>query len=291
MDVHHLTATVDGYEVFYRESGPTDAPTVVLLHGFPTSSFMFRDLVPRLAERYHVIAPDHLGFGFSAAPSVDEFDYTFDALAAVTDRLLTQLGVTSFFVYVQDYGAPIGWRLALQQPERILGVVSQNGNAYEDGFVASFWDPIWAYAANQSLATETPLRAAVELDAIRWQYVTGVEDPTLVSPDTWTHDLALVNRPGNPDLQLALFRDYATNRPLYPQVQAWFRSSQVPLLAVWGGNDEIFGPDGARAFSRDLPAAQVELLPTGHFALETHLDTISTLMLAFLDQTAASKPA
>ncbi len=288
MDVRHLTATVNGHEVFYRESGPADAPTVVLLHGCPTSSFMFRDLVPRLAERYHVIAPDHLGFGFSAAPGVDEFDYTFDALTAVTDGLLTQLGVESFFVYVQDYGAPIGWRLALQQPERILGVVSQNGNAYEDGFVASFWDPIWAYAANPSPATETPLRAAFELDTIRWQYVTGVEDPTVVSPDTWTHDHALVNRPGNPDIQLALFRDYASNRPLYPQVQAWFRSSQVPLLAVWGGNDEIFGPDGARAFSRDLPAAQVELLPTGHFALETHLDTISAQMLTFLDATTAT---
>ena len=285
MTVHHLTATVDGHEVFYREAGPTEAPTLVLLHGFPTSSFMFRDLIPRLAERYHVIAPDHLGFGFSAAPPVDEFDYTFDALAAVTDGLLGQLGVDKFFVYVQDYGAPIGWRLALTHPERILGVVSQNGNAYEEGFVASFWNPIWAYATTPSLATETPLRAAFELDTIRWQYVTGVEDSTVVSPDTWTHDHALVNRSGNPEIQLALFRDYASNRPLYPQVQEWFRSSQVPLLAVWGGNDEIFGPDGARAFTRDLPAAQVELLPTGHFALETHLDTITTQVLTFLDAT------
>lgn len=285
MAVHHRTVTIDGHEVFYREAGPADAPTVVLLHGFPTSSYMFRDLIPRLAERYHVIAPDHLGFGFSAAPSADEFDYTFDALTAVTDELLTRLGVGNFFVYVQDYGAPIGWRLALQRPERILGVVSQNGNGYEDGFVASFWDPIWAYAADPSPTTEKPLRAALELDTIRWQYVTGVEDPTVISPDTWTHDHALVNRPGNPDIQLALFRDYATNRPLYPQLHAWFRSSQTPLLAVWGGNDEIFGPDGAHAFSRDLSAAQVELLPTGHFALETHLETISATMLTFLDAT------
>jgi pimeloyl-ACP methyl ester carboxylesterase len=283
MHVHHRSATVYGHQVFYREAGPADAPTVVLLHGFPTSSFMFRDLVPRLAERYHVVAPDHLGFGFSAAPAVDEFGYTFDALTAVTDGLLMQLGVEAFFVYVQDYGAPIGWRLALQRPERILGVVSQNGNAYEDGFVASFWDPIWAYRADPSPATEAPLRAAFELETIRWQYVTGVEDPSVVSPDTWIHDHALVNRPGNPEIQLALFRDYPTNRPLYPRVQAWFRSSQVPLLAVWGGNDEIFGPEGARAFARDLPAAQVELLPSGHFALETHLDLISARMLAFLD--------
>ena len=288
MVVHHLTATIDGYKVFYREAGPTDAPTVVLLHGFPTSSFMFRDLIPRLAERYHVIAPDHVGFGFSAAPAVDGFDYTFDALAAVTGGLLTQLGVEAFFVYVQDYGAPIGWRLALSHPERILGVVSQNGNAYEEGFVASFWDPIWAFAADPTPATETPLRAAFELDTIRWQYVTGVPDPTLISPDTWTHDHALVNRPGNPEIQLALSRDYASNRPLYPLVQEWFRSSQVPLLAVWGGNDEIFGPDGARAFSRDLPTAQVELLDTGHFALETHLQEISTHVLTFLDATSAA---
>jgi pimeloyl-ACP methyl ester carboxylesterase len=288
MIVHHVTATVDGREVFYREAGPADAPTVVLLHGFPTSSFMFRNLIPRLAERYHVIAPDHLGFGFSAAPTADELDYTFDALTAVTQGLLSQLGVESFFIYVQDYGAPIGWRLALQRPESILGVVSQNGNAYEDGFVASFWDPVWAYAANPSPATETPLRAAFQLETIRWQYVTGVEDPTVISPDTWHHDYALVNRPNNPEIQLALFRDYATNRALYPQTQAWFRSSQVPLLAVWGGHDEIFGPDGARAFSRDLPAAQVELLPSGHFALETHLDAISLRMLAFLDVTTAA---
>jgi len=289
MIVHHQTATVDGHEVFYREAGPVTAPTVVLLHGFPTSSFMFRELIPRLADRYHVIAPDHLGFGFSAAPAVSEFTYTFDTLTTVTDALLTRLGVDRFFMYVQDYGAPIGWRLALRDPERILGVVSQNGNAYEEGFVASFWDPIWAYAANPTPATETPLRAAFELDTIRWQYVTGVADPSVVSPDTWTHDHALVNRPGNPETQLALFRDYATNRALYPQVQDWFRSSQVPLLAVWGGGDEIFGPDGARAFERNLPEAQIELLDSGHFALETHLDAISAQMLAFLDANSAAR--
>lgn len=283
MTVHHRTTTVQGHEIFYREAGPASAPTVVLLHGFPTSSFMFRDLIPRLAQRYHVVAPDHVGFGFSDAPGVADFDYTFDSLAAVTEALLDRLEIEDFFVYVQDYGAPIAWRLALSRPERVLGVVSQNGNAYEEGFVASFWDPVWAYAADPTPATEAPLRAALELGTIRWQYVHGVADPTVVSPDTWTHDHALVNRPGNPETQLSLFRDYASNRPLYPRVQEWFRASGVPLLAVWGGNDEIFGPDGARAFARDLPDAHVELLQSGHFALETHLEEISERVLNFID--------
>ena len=286
MTVHHRTAIAAGHEVFYREAGPADAPTVVLLHGFPTSSSMFRDLIPRLAQRYHVIAPDHLGFGFSAAPEAKDFDYTFDALTTITEALLDHLGVEGFFVYVQDYGAPIAWRLALRHPERVLGVVSQNGNAYEEGFVASFWDPIWAYAADPNPTTEAPLREAFTMETIRWQYLTGVSDPSVVDPDTWTHDHALVNRAGNPEVQLALFRDYATNRPLYPAVQQWLRTSGVPLLAVWGAGDEIFGPDGARAFARDRPDAQIELLETGHFALETHLEEISDRVLTFLDAAA-----
>ena len=283
-EVHHGTTTVDGHEVFHREAGPADAPVVVLLHGYPTSSFMYRDLIPRLAERHRVIAPDLLGFGFSAAPPVEEFTYTFDALAEVTAHLLAQLGVTRFAVVVQDYGAPVGWRLALRDDLEVTAVVTQNGNAYEEGFAPGFWDPLWAYAAQPGPATEAPVRAALGLEAIRWQYTHGLAEPDLVSPDTWTHDLALVSRPGNDQVQLALFRDYVTNRALYPHLHAWFRARRVPLLAVWGANDEIFLAEGARAFRRDLPDAEVHLLDAGHFALESHLDQIAPLVLDFLDR-------
>lgn len=194
--VHHRTATVGGHRVFYREAGPADAPVIILLHGYPTSSFMFRDLIPLLADRYHVIAPDHLGFGHSDAPLTDEFTYTFDALADVTSGLLDHLGLDRYALYVQDYGAPIGWRLALRHPERITAVVTQNGNGYEEGFVESFWKDVWAYGADPGPATEPAVRAALGIDAIRWQYLHGVSDPSLVSPDTWEHDFALVSQIG-----------------------------------------------------------------------------------------------
>ncbi|MET9765029.1 alpha/beta fold hydrolase, partial [Streptomyces sp. NPDC006372] len=232
--VHHRTATVDGHEIFYREAGHADAPAIVLLHGYPTSSFMFRELIPLLADKYHVIAPDHLGFGHSGAPLVGEFTYTFDALAELTSSLLDQLGLDRYALYVQDYGAPIGWRLALKHPERISALVTQNGNGYEDGFVESFWTDVWAYGANPGPDTEPAVRAALSMDAIRWQYVHGVPDPSLVSPDTWEHDFALVSREGNDDVQLALFRDYQNNRPLYPLLHEFLRTSEVPVLAVWG---------------------------------------------------------
>ena len=279
---HHRTTTVEGQTIFYREAGPEQAPALVLLHGFPSSSFMFRQLIPLLAPHYRVIAPDLLGFGLSDAPSVDQFEYSFDALARITARLLEQLGVSRFAMYVQDYGAPVGWRLALDQRHDITAIVSQNGNAYEDGFVESFWAPIWEHARERSEQTAAPLRGALELETIRWQYINGVPDPTLVSPDTWHHDYALVQRPGNPEIQLALFADYATNVALYPDVQRYFRESQVPLLAVWGANDEIFGPDGARAFTRDLPDAEVHLLDAGHFALESELEAIAERTSDFL---------
>ncbi|MEU3034143.1 alpha/beta fold hydrolase [Streptomyces griseoaurantiacus] len=280
--VHHRSATVDGHELFYREAGPADAPTIVLLHGYPTSSFMFRELIPLLAGDYHVLAPDHLGFGFSDAPPVTEFTYTFDALADLTSALLDRLGVDRYALYVQDYGAPIGWRLALRHPERITAVVSQNGNAYEEGFVESFWADVWAYGENPGPETEPAVRAALTREAIRWQYLHGVPDPSLVSPDTWEHDHALVSREGNDEIQLALFRDYRTNRPLYPPLQEFLRTHEVPVLAVWGRNDEIFGPAGAQAFARDAKDAEVHLVDGGHFLLESHLDVVAGHLRAFL---------
>ncbi|MGW7579414.1 alpha/beta fold hydrolase [Streptomyces sp. NPDC054765] len=280
--VHHRTATVNDLEVFYREAGDPKAPAVLLLHGFPTSSHMFRHLIPALADRYHVIAPDHIGFGQSAMPALQDFPYTFDALTDVTSGLLQHLGIDRFAMYVQDYGAPIGWRLALRAPGRVTAIVTQNGNAYEEGFVKPFWDGVFAYAQAPGPDTEAPLRGALAPEITRWQYVNGVADPSLVSPDNWVHDQALLDRPGNDEIQLKLFRNYPTNVDLYPQVHQYFRDSQVPLLAVWGANDEIFGPDGARAFAQDLPRAEIRLLESGHFALESHFQTITEYIRGFL---------
>ncbi|MFF9375646.1 alpha/beta fold hydrolase [Streptomyces griseoluteus] len=280
--VHHRTATIDGHEIFYREAGSADAPAIVLLHGYPTSSFMFRQLIPLLARDYHVIAPDHLGFGLSDAPDAADFAYTFDALAETTSHLLDRLGLDRYALYVQDYGAPIGWRLALKNPERISALVTQNGNGYEDGFVESFWTDVWAYGANPGPDTEPAVRAALSRDAVRWQYLHGVPDPSVVSPDTWEHDFALISREGNDEVQLALFRDYGNNRPLYPLLHEFLRTSEVPLLAVWGRNDEIFGPAGAEAFARDAKDAEVHLIDGGHFLLESHLDVVAGHLRDFL---------
>jgi pimeloyl-ACP methyl ester carboxylesterase len=280
--VHHRYATVDGQRLFYREAGDPRAPAVVLLHGFPTSSYMFRELIPALSDRYHVIAPDHLGFGLSDAPSVDEFDYTFDALTALTAGLLSNLGVSRYAVYVQDYGAPIGWRLALNDPSSITAIISQNGNGYDAGFVESFWKTVWAYQERQTPETESSVRQFLTLDATKWQYVTGVDDETLVNPESWHHDYTLISRPGNDKVQLKLFVDYATNSPQYPRLHEYFRKTQVPLLAVWGRGDEIFGPAGAQAFADDLPDAEIHLLDGGHFLLESALDEVTRLIRDFL---------
>jgi pimeloyl-ACP methyl ester carboxylesterase len=274
--------------MFYREAGPPDAPVVVLLHGFPASSYMFRDLLPVLADNHRVIAMDHLGYGFSDAPGVDDFEYTFAALSTLTGKLLDQLGVTRFSMYVHDYGAPIGWRLALERPTAVTGVISQNGNAYEEGFVDSFWEPIWAYTRDPSPKNESAIRTALTLDAIKWQYTNGVPDPSLVSPDTWNHDFAQVSRPGNDLVQLELLRDYQNNVTIYPQVHQFLRESQVPLLAIWGRNDEIFQAAGAQAFTTDLPDAEVELPDGGHFLLESALDEVGGRCHQFLDRVPAS---
>lgn len=285
--VHHRIAKVRDLQVFYREAGFADAPTLLLLHGFPTSSHMFRHLIPALADRYHVIAPDHIGFGYSSMPSTSEFPYTFEALADVTAALVDNLGIDRFAIYVQDYGAPIGWHLALRSPRRIAAIITQNGNAYTEGFVRSFWDGLFAYAEAPGPETEPPVRKALTLAATRWQYENGVTDPTLISPDTWMLDQALLDRPGNDEIQLRLFRDYPSNVDLYPRLHEYFRADQVPLLAVWGARDEIFGPDGAWAFQRDLPHAEIHLLDTGHFALESHLDVITGYIRGFLGRVLA----
>ena len=281
-EVHHRYATIDGRQLFYREAGAAGKPVLVLLHGFPTSSFMFRDLIPRLAADYHVIAPDHLGFGLSDAPPADEFSYTFDALTDLTAGLLAHLGVARYAIYVQDYGAPIGWRLALRDPAAITAIITQNGNAYEAGFVPAFWQGVWDYHKERNERTEAGMRTALTLEAIRWQYLTGTPDETLIDPTAWWHDFALVSRPGNDAVQLDLFADYATNPPLYPRLHEYFRTSQVPLLAVWGRGDEIFGPDGARAFAADLPDARIHLLDGGHFLLESAAAEVATLIRGFL---------
>lgn len=281
--VHHRTVEVEGFDVFYREAGPADAPVLLLLHGYPSSSHMFRHLIPALAGRYHVIAPDLIGFGRSSAPAVGAFDYTFDRLAAVTLAFLDVLDVERFTIYTQDYGAPVGWRLALARRQAVVGVISQSGNAYEEGFVTAFWEPIWAYGDSPSARNEVALRRALERPAVEWQYKHGVPDPTTVDPDAWEHDLRLLTRPGVDRAQLALFADYRTNRDLYPALQEWFRSTQVPLLAIWGRNDEIFGPAGAEAFSKDLAHAHIELLDGGHFLLESHLADVVKAIIAWGD--------
>ena len=280
--VHHRYLTVDGHRLFFREAGDPHAPALVLLHGFPTSSYMFRGLVPALADRYHVIAPDHLGFGLSDAPSVEQFEYTFDALTALTQGLLRAQKVDRYAMYVQDYGAPIGWRLALHDPGAITAIISQSGNAYDAGFVESFWKVVTAYQTEQTAETESAVRQFLTLDATRWQYVTGVPDETLVNPESWYHDYALISRPGNDEVQLKMLRDYASNSPLYPRVHDYFRASKVPLLAVWGRGDEIFGPGGAQAFAEDLPDAEIRLLEGGHFLLESALDEVTGLIRSFL---------
>jgi pimeloyl-ACP methyl ester carboxylesterase len=285
---HYRTATVDGGDIFYREAGRADAPVVLLLHGFPTSSHMFRNLIPTLADRYHVVAPDYPGFGDSAMPDHTGFAYTFAHYADVVDGLLRQLKLSSYAMYVMDYGAPVGFRLALKHPERVSALIVQNGNAYEEG-LAAFWDPIKAYWADGSAAHRNALGFLVAPATTKFQYVDGVSDVSRIDPDNWLHDQVLLDRPGNRDIQLDLFHDYGSNVPLYPKFQAFFRERQPPTLIVWGKNDKIFPAVGAAPYLRDLPHAELHLLDTGHFALEDRLDEMAPLIHDFLDRNVAPR--
>jgi pimeloyl-ACP methyl ester carboxylesterase len=278
----YRTEVVGGQEMFYRVAGDPTNPAVVLLHGFPASSFMFRELITELSDEFYLVAPDHIGFGQSATPPVDRFDYTFDSLTQWTGGLLDRLGLEHFALYVQDYGAPIGFRLASQQPARVTALITQNGNAYVDGFTP-FWDPLFAYAED-GVTNADAVRASLQPAGQRWVYSHGVpaEHRDRLSPDTWTLDQAGLDRPGNKDIQLALFRDYRFNIEQYPRFQEYFRTHQPRTLVVWGEHDEIFGPAGAHAFGRDLPDAEIHLLDAGHFALETNGAQIATLTRTFL---------
>ena len=277
------TTTIDDINIFYREAGSSENPVVLLLHGFPTSSHMYRSLIPQLAEDYRVIAPDYPGFGHSGMPSREKFDYTFDNYAALMEKFLERLNVDRFAMYVFDYGAPVGFRLFARDPERVTAIISQNGNAYEDG-IAGFWDPIKAYWENGVAEEREALRWLTSIKATRWQYENGVPEDRLVfvSPDGWQHDQSLLDREGNAEIQLDLFYDYRTNIPLYPQWQETLYKHRPPLLAVWGRNDDIFVAPGAEAFRRDLPDAEIVLLDTGHFALETHGEEMAALIRKFL---------
>jgi pimeloyl-ACP methyl ester carboxylesterase len=278
---------VDGVDVFYREAGPKDAPVLLLLHGFPTSSHMFRNLIPQLADKYRVIAPDYPGFGQSAMPERSKFSYTFDNYAQVVDKLIRHLGVNRYALYVMDYGAPVGFRLASKNPERVTALIVQNGNAYNEG-LEQFWDPIKAYWRTGGSSEREAIRWLTSIKATKWQYTNGVKDTSLVSPDTWTMDQTLLDRPGNSEIQLDLFYDYRTNIPLYPQWQAYFREHKPATLVVWGKNDAIFVAAGAAPYKRDTSNAEIHLLDTGHFALETHGSDIARLILEFLGRNLKS---
>jgi pimeloyl-ACP methyl ester carboxylesterase len=289
-EVLHKTIKVGDLDIFYREAGPKNAPNVLLLHGFPTSSQMFRKLIPALADQYHMIAPDYPGFGHSSMPPHDKFNYTFDNLAKVIDEFTEMLALTSYALYVQDYGAPVGYRLAVAHPERIKAIVVQNGNAYDEGLDNDFWKPIKAYWKEPSSEEKrNALRGFVSYEATRWQYTHGVKNPELVSPDGAAHDQFLLDRKGNDEIQLDLFLSYGSNPPLYPKWQAYFREHQPPMLIAWGKNDQIFPAAGAEPYKRDLKALDYHLLDAGHFALETNGDEIAKLMRAFLRKHVARK--
>ena len=281
--VHYRTVDIEGVKVFYREAGPANAPTLLLLHGFPSSSHMFRNLIPALSDRYHIIAPDYPGFGLSDAPERGQFRYGFAKFAEVIDAMLTRLAIHEYALYVMDYGAPVGYRLALRHPERVTALVVQNGNAYTEG-LREFWNPIKAYWASGSKEHREALRAGTTLQATRSQYLDGVADASRIDPTAWSFDQARLDRPGNVDIQLDLFYDYRTNVELYPRFQEFFRQRKPPTLIVWGRNDQIFPTQGAHPYLRDLPEAELHLLDTGHFALEDKGDEIAQLMRNFLDR-------
>ena len=280
---YYRTVKVDGVDLFYREAGPAHAPVVLLLHGYPTSSHMFRRLIPALGDRYHVIAPDYPGFGESAAPDRSTFAYTFAHYADLMDTLMGQVGAKRYALYLMDYGAPVGYRLALKHPERVSAMIIQNGNAYDEG-LGAFWDPIKAYWKDGSSAHREALKGLQTLPITKFQYTDGMGDVARIDPDNWRHDQPLLDRPGNQDIQLDLFYDYRTNVALYPQLQAFFRERHPPTLIVWGKNDKIFPAAGATPYLRDLPKAELHLLDSGHFALEDKFDVMEPLIHDFLDR-------
>jgi pimeloyl-ACP methyl ester carboxylesterase len=279
--IHRIEA--DGVSVFYREAGAPDAPVVLLLHGFPASSFQYRELIPRLADRYRVIAPDLPGFGFTEISERRHYQYSFDSLARTIGAFTDALNLRRYAMYVFDYGAPTGFRLAIAHPERVTAIVSQNGNAYEEG-LGDAWAPIRRYWSDPSTANREAIRKALNPEGIRREYGSGMPDPDLIAPEGYTLDAALMARPGNVDIQLDLFLDYANNVKIYPAFQEYFRKAQPPLLAIWGKRDPYFIPAGAEAFRRDIPNAIVQFLDTGHFALETHVEEITAAMRTFLEK-------
>jgi pimeloyl-ACP methyl ester carboxylesterase len=286
--ISYQHATIDGHKIFYREAGSKTSPKILLLHGFPTSSHMFRNLIPNLADRYQVVAPDLPGFGFSVAPDREQFRYTFESLSNVIDKFTDVIRFDQYAIYVFDYGAPVGLRLALAHPKRITAIISQNGNAYEEG-LSQGWNPIQKYWKNPTAENRAALRSFLTPEITKFQYVTGVENPNLVAPEAYELDSALLARPGNDEIQLDLFLDYASNVALYPKFQEYFRAAKPPLLAVWGKNDPFFLPEGAEAFKRDNPHAEVRLYNTGHFALETHAQEIGIAIREFLERKLPTK--
>ena len=280
--IKNQTITVDGQTIFYREAGDKEkGPTILLLHGFPTSSHMFRNIIPALADKFHLVSPDYPGFGYSSMPPVDKFEYTFDHLAEIVDKLITHIGLERYSLYVMDYGAPVGYRLAVKHPEKIEALIVQNGNAYEEG-LGEFWEPLRAYWNEPNEKNKNALKKFLTLEATRWQYTHGVKNENAISPDNWIHDQLLLDRPGNNEIQLQLFYDYKSNPPLYPQWQEYFRKYQPPTLLVWGRNDFIFTKEGAIPYQRDLKNIQIHLLNTGHFALEEEGELIAELISRFL---------
>ena len=303
-DVHYKTVEIEGLDIFYREAGNPDNPTILLLHGFPTSSHMFRDLIPQLADQFHLVAPDYPGYGYSSMPGLDEFEYSFDNIANIVDQFIEKIGLGSYSLYLMDYGAPIGFRIATKHPERVEGLIIQNGNAYVEGINNNFWEPIQAYwkdrkAVNQGLdndwwknvkkaynnpdmSNDDALRFLTSEGATKWQYTNGVRNVQAISPDTWDHVQPLLDRKGNQEIQLQMFYSYGTNPPLYPEWQAYLREYQPPTLIVWGKNDEIFPAAGAHPYKRDLKQVEFHLLDTGHFALEEDGEVIAEHIRSFL---------
>jgi pimeloyl-ACP methyl ester carboxylesterase len=281
--IHYQKIKAGGLNIFYREAGPKDAPVVLLLHGYPTSSHMFRNLIPMLSGKYHVIAPDLPGFGYSDAPGRSEYNYTFDNLAKTMQAFIDEMGLKHFAVYVFDYGAPVGLRLAMANPEKITGIITQNGNAYEEG-LSTGWNPIQKYWKDPSQQNRDALREFTTLKLNKWQYEEGVSDTTLIAPETYTLDQHFMDRPENVEIQLDLLKDYANNVKLYPAFHAYFRKYQPALLAAWGNKDPFFLPAGAEAYKKDLPNATVKFYNTGHFALETHCVEIGNDILVFLEK-------